>query len=231
MSGGLVYRQSPEEEELERKRLELADLETELVQKELDLTTLNAELHNFEREYTQIIGSRYVELEHIEAQITEYMSYLESSRGFRPSDSLKKLYREVAKRIHPDLVTDETEKKRRQQLMTEANQAYESGDEEKLKAILQNWESSPESVQGEGIAVELIRLIRKIAQCRQRLIAIEKELQLLEDTELYQLREQVISARDLGQDLLADMAQHLDEQISEAQQRLNKLKEKMGVQK
>jgi DnaJ-domain-containing protein 1 len=216
MSGGLVYRQSPEEEELERKRLELADLETELVQKELDLTTLNAELHNFEREYTQI---------------SEYMAYLESSRGFRPSDSLKKLYREVAKRIHPDLVTDETEKKRRQQLMTEANQAYESGDEEKLKAILQNWESSPESVQGEGIAVELIRLIRKIAQCRQRLIAIEKELQLLEDTELYQLREQVISARDLGQDLLADMAQHLDEQISEAQQRLNKLKEKMGVQK
>lgn len=88
--------------------------------------------------------------------------------------------------------------------MTEANQAYESGDEEKLKAILQNWESSPESVQGEGIAVELIRLIRKIAQCRQRLIAIEKEIELLEDTELYQLREQVISARDLGQDLLAD---------------------------
>lgn len=216
MSGGLVYRQSPEEEELERKRLELADLETELVQKELDLTTLNAELHNFEREYTQI---------------SEYMAYLESSRGFRPSDSLKKLYREVAKRIHPDLVTDETEKKRRQQLMIEANQAYESGDEERLKAILQNWESSPESVQGEGIAVELIRLIRKIAQCRQRLIAIEKEIQLLEDTELYQLREQVISARDLGQDLLADMAQHLDEQISEAQQRLNELKEKMEFKK
>jgi hypothetical protein len=140
-------------------------------------------------------------------------------------------YREVAKRIHPDLVTDETEKKRRQQLMIEANQAYESGDEERLKAILQNWESSPESVQGEGIAVELIRLIRKIAQCRQRLIAIEKEIQLLEDTELYQLREQVISARDLGQDLLADMAQHLDEQISEAQQRLNQLKEKMEFKK
>ena len=42
------------------------------MQKELDLTSLNAELHNFEREYTQIIGSRYAELEHIEAQISEY---------------------------------------------------------------------------------------------------------------------------------------------------------------
>ncbi len=58
----------------QKKRLELADLETELVQKELDLTTLNAELHNFEREYTQIIGSRYAELEDIEAQISEYMA-------------------------------------------------------------------------------------------------------------------------------------------------------------
>lgn len=229
MSSGLVSRRSPEDEELERKKLELSGLETELVQKELDLTTLTAELNNFEREYTRIIGSRYAELERIEEQITEYMAYLETSRDFRPSDSLKKLYREVAKRIHPDLVTDEAEKIRRQQLMVEANQAYESGDEEKLQAILQNWESSPESVQGEGIAAELIRVIRKISQCRQRLSEIEKEIQLLEETDLYQLRDRVFSARELGQDLLADMARHLDEQISEAQQRLNELKAKMEL--
>ncbi|MEG3440285.1 J domain-containing protein [Pannus brasiliensis CCIBt3594] len=229
MSSGLVSRRSPEDEELERKKLELSGLETELVQKELDLTTLTAELNTFEREYTRIIGSRYAELERIEEQITEYMAYLETSRDFRPSDSLKKLYREVAKRIHPDLVTDEAEKARRQQLMVEANQAYESGDEEKLQAILQNWESSPESVQGEGIAAELIRVIRKISQCRQRLSEIEKEILLLEETDLYQLRNRIISARELGQDLLADMARHLDEQISEAQQRLNELKAKMEL--
>jgi DnaJ-class molecular chaperone len=155
------------------------------------------------------------------------MAYLETSRDFRPSDSLKKLYREVAKRIHPDLATDETEKVRRQQLMIEANQAYESGDEEKLKAILQNWESSPESVQ--GVAVELIRMIRKISQCRQQLSEIEKEIQLLEETDLYQLRDQVMNAQKSGRDLLADIARHLDEQISEAQQRLNELKAKMEV--
>jgi hypothetical protein len=70
MSSGLVYRQSPEDEELERKRLELGHLETELVQKELDLTTLTAELNNSECEYTRVIGSRYAELERIEEQIT-----------------------------------------------------------------------------------------------------------------------------------------------------------------
>ncbi|NJM88890.1 MAG: molecular chaperone DnaJ [Hydrococcus sp. RU_2_2] len=229
MSNSLVLRQTPENEDLEKKLAELADLETELIQRELNLTTVHAELHSFEREYLQIVGSRYIELERIEAQITEYMAYLESSRDFNPSDDLKKLYREVAKRIHPDLTTDEAEKIRRQQLMVEANQAYEEGNEEQLKAILHDWESSPESIKGEGVAAKLIRVIRKIAQCRDRLKTIEKEIDSLEQTELYQLRNQVFTAKEIGQDLLAEMAQHLDKQIAESQQQLAELKEKLGI--
>ncbi|MEB3309978.1 MAG: molecular chaperone DnaJ [Snowella sp.] len=229
MDGSLVFTQSPEEEELARKKEELAALESELIQKELDLNTFQAEVHSFEREYLQIIGSRYTELERIEAQITEYMEYLESSRDFKPSDSLKKLYREVAKKIHPDLATDEEEKIRRQDLMAQVNEAYEQGDEEKLRAILQNWESSPESVKGEGVAMELIRVIRKISQCRSRLVAITQEIDALTETDLYQLKVEVDQAKETGQDLLADMAQHLDEQITEAQARLKELKEKLGV--
>jgi hypothetical protein len=115
--------------------------------------------------------------------------------------------------------------------MVEANQAYEAGDEEKLKAILHDWESSSESVKGKGIAAELIRVIRKIAQCRDRLKTIEKEIESLEQTELYQLKTQVFTAKEIGQDLLAEMAQHLDEQIAEALQRLTELKEKLELQK
>lgn len=89
MNNGLVLRQTPEDEELGRKLTELTALETELVQRELDLSTLHAQLHSFEREYLQIIGSRYTELERIEAQITEYTTYLQTSRGFKPSESLK----------------------------------------------------------------------------------------------------------------------------------------------
>jgi DnaJ-domain-containing protein 1 len=229
MSSGLVFSKSPEDEELDRKNAELAALEMDLIQRELDLTTFHAELHSFEREYLQIIGSRYTELERIEAQITEYMDYLESSRNFKPSDSLKKLYREVAKQIHPDLATDEAEKVRRQDLMAQANEAYERGDEERLRAILQNWESSPESVKGEGGAMELIRVIRKISQCRSRLVKINQEIEVLMKTELFELKSQVDRARETGQDLLADMAEHLDDQIVEAQERLTELKEKLGV--
>jgi hypothetical protein len=40
---------------------------------------------------------------------------------FAPSDSLKKLYREAAKRLHPDLAPNEQERSGRQHLMAEVN--------------------------------------------------------------------------------------------------------------
>jgi DnaJ-class molecular chaperone len=57
-------------------------------------------------------------------------------RRFKPSDDLKRLYREIAKRIHPDLATDDAERAKRNQLMAEVNRAYADGDEARLRAIL-----------------------------------------------------------------------------------------------
>lgn len=226
MNDNLILSKSPEAEELERKKAELSTIEAELIQKELELTTLHAELHAFELDYSKIVGSRSTELERIKQQIEEYLAYLESSREFKPSDSLKNLYRQVAKCIHPDLATDEEEKKRREDLMAQVNHAYEEENEEKLRDILKNWQISPEAIKGDDIGAELIRIIRKIAQCRTRLNVIEKERETLTQTELFQLREQVLSANILGRDLLAEMAQHLDQQITEARNKLENLKNK-----
>jgi hydroxymethylglutaryl-CoA reductase len=111
--------------------------------------------------------------------------------------------------------------------MAEANQAYEAEDIEKLRSILRSWESRPESVQGEGVAAELIRAIRKIAQCRERLRTIQAEITAVKETELYQLQFEVNSAKAKGENLLADMAHDIDEQIDRAQQELKVIKEKM----
>jgi len=139
---------------------------------------------------------------------------------FKPSESLKKLYREVAKRIHPDLTTDEEERTRRQHLMAEANRAYEEGDEERLEAILREWESSPESVKGEGPGTDLVRAIRKIAQVEERLPTIETEITQLKESDLYKLKTKVEDAEKEGRDLLADMANQLDKQIADASKHL-----------
>lgn len=229
MSDQLVISLSPEMEELQRKTEELLALEAELVQGELTLATIHGELQNFEREYQQIIGTRYTELERIEIQIAEYMAYLESNRDFKPSEDIKQIYRQVAKLIHPDLTTDLQEKINRQKLMTEANQAYEDGNIDRLREILHSWESRPEAVKGEGLGAELIRMIRKISQCRERLRKIHKEIAEIEQTELYQLQVEVSTAHENGKDLLLEMARDLDEQISQTQEELIKLKEELGA--
>lgn len=59
--------------------------------------------------------------------------------------------------------------------MAQANRAYEQADEAMLRAILQEYEASPEGVLGDGTAAELVRIIRKIAQVKRRLSDIDRE--------------------------------------------------------
>jgi len=59
MSTDLTRKQTPEERELESKRVRLAALEAELVQRELDLTTLKAELTTIEARYLYEVGTLY----------------------------------------------------------------------------------------------------------------------------------------------------------------------------
>ena len=125
---------------------------------------------------------------------------------FKPSDDLKKLYRDVAKSLHPDLATDDDDRARRQRFMAEANQAYEEGNETRLREILREWESSPDAIKGDGVAAELIRVIRKIAQVQARLRTIEATIDDLQSSDLYRLKGEVESAEAEERDLLAEMA-------------------------
>ena len=56
------------------------------------------------------------------------------------TDAVRRLFRDVAKVIHPDLAHDPEARDRRHALMIEANRAYALGDEERLRWILQAWE-------------------------------------------------------------------------------------------
>jgi hypothetical protein len=143
---------------------------------------------------------------------------------FKPSKNLKKLYREIAKLIHPDLTTDASERARRHRIMAEVNRAYEAGDEDRLRAILQEWENDPESIKDGGIEVELIRVIRKIAQVEERFKTIEAEIGTLKISELHQLRARVEQAETEGHDLLTEMATQVTEEIAEARKRLEELR-------
>ncbi len=244
--------QTPEEQELEKKRTAYNSLEDDLSQREMELATLVAELRSFEILYLKIVGVRLAELDEINAQIAEALSRQvptdarvqqeagearsqaresrratdsakeepESKTRFEPSDDLKSLYREVAKRIHPDLTTDEEERSRREELMKQANQAYQEGNEDKLRSILDEWESSPESIAGEGVGAELVRIIRKISQVESRIAAIMTEITQYAESQLFTLKEKVETAEADGHHLLEQMAEELDRQIIGSKERL-----------
>ncbi|MGD0962369.1 MAG: hypothetical protein ABSA57_00550 [Candidatus Acidiferrales bacterium] len=133
---------------------------------------------------------------------------------------MKRLYREVAKRIHPDLTSDRDERMRREALMAEANKAYEAGDESQLNRILNAYETSLETVQGEGPGAELIRVIRRISQVRGRIAEIEAEAEELRRSDLHQLKSRLEEAQRHGRDVLKEMVDKVEQQIVQAKQRL-----------
>jgi hypothetical protein len=244
---------SPEEEELARKQSHLAGLETRLADQELALATLRAELKAFEHRYLELVGRRYVELDLLEALIAEAQyrrnpsdaaaqqqaeaaraRFTESEQSIgslipasqeQPtySETLRELYREAAKLLHPDLTTDPSQRDIRKQRMAEVNAAYEKGDEAGLREILRNWHASPETVEGSGTAADLVRAIRKIAQVESRLHGIALEFERIRGGDLFNLSRKAAAAAEEGRDLLAEMAARVDLQIADAQERLNEI--------
>ncbi len=248
---------SPEEDELELKRIELAKSSELLADKELELTTLRNSVLHFEHRYLMEVGIKYVGLDEIYAQIAEKMAKQnpqdtafqeesektretanstakefhsheipkeeEFSKDFKPSEEIKKLYRQIAIKIHPDKATGEKEKEHQTRLMAEVNDAYANGDIERLRQVLQEWESSPESVIGEGIAVDLVRMIRSISQIKGRLKTIGKEIETIKETEMHKMMMQVQEAEENGRDLLSELADKIDSDIQLAKEKLEGL--------
>jgi len=245
-------RTTPEERELRKKRAELATVQGELAERELELVTLQNELNAIDARYHRTIGSLYAELDDIEAQIVEAQSQgrpanedlrtkasgarakatqsadsvarvlQKANVDFAPADSLKSLYREIARLLHPDLTTDDVERARRDRLMMAVNDAYATGDELKLRAILDEWLSSPDSIEGEDIGAELIRTIRKIHQAQRRLAEIETQIAALKRTDLWVLKSSIDVSKAQNRDLFEEMAEELNRQIESARMRLGR---------
>jgi hypothetical protein len=138
------------------------------------------------------------------------------------SEDAKRLFRQLARLIHPDLAADPQERERRTNLMVAANDAYEQGDVAALERLLEEWHASPEAVTGGGTAAELERTLRRIAQVEAGMRRIDEELAELEASAMGWLRRRVEKAAREGWDLLAHMVRELDRQIGEAQLELER---------
>ena len=137
-----------------------------------------------------------------------------------PAPELKALYRDAAKRIHPDLATDEAEKERRTTLMAALNAAYAAGDARAIQRILDGEASRPEAIRGDDIGARLMRAIRKIAQVRGRFTELVELTEALRSDPLFVLFEASRADWEAGHDPLAADEASLRERIASAHARL-----------
>mgnify|MGYP001274339616 CR=1 FL=1 len=244
---------SPQAKELQARRRELAKLRKSLAEMELQLSTEKAELNLFEIRYQKVVGAKYAQMDIVKAQVLSLAAKLypnsetfreeaESAREkakeysekkvestspqkeFNPPENLKKLFRKVAKKIHPDLSSSNEERKKRNDLMAKLNQAYDKLDEEGIRSILIEWEA--EGYFDEGpmeLGEQLVRVVRQLAQVRGRLYNISGELEELELSEMFQLKENIDSAEKEGRDLLQEIADDIEEKIYNAKAQIQDL--------
>lgn len=156
-------------------------------------------------------------------EVREAQAEPEENTRFQPSESIRQLYRECAKLMHPDLACDDTDRETRNKWMVEINAAYQAGDEEHLRRLMEEWGSSPESVQGTGTNADLERTLRKIAHTHERIKAIQAELDRLKHSFAYSLKMRIRAAFKDGRDLLGEIAAKLQKQIDARQGLLDDL--------
>src|SRR3954452_299118 len=149
---------------------EAARLSDRLAEIESEQATLEAELAVFNADYTRVVVTVLVQLHDVEARLLTLVADRSGTRedqraaraartragetfsamqavpkppGPVPPKELKKLFRDAAKRMHPDLADGEDARRHAEAFMKRLNQAYRASDGEAIGDLLRQWETSP----------------------------------------------------------------------------------------
>lgn len=96
----------------------------------------------------------------------------------RPSEEARKLYRDLARKAHPDLAQEEAERQRREEFITRVNAAYARGDETLLAELAAEWAAGPVPPERRpSPAEELYARLEWLTQRKELLTLIARELE------------------------------------------------------
>ncbi|MEV1052267.1 hypothetical protein [Streptomyces sp. NPDC049887] len=96
----------------------------------------------------------------------------------RPTDEARRLYRELARKAHPDLAQEDKERARRDEFITRVNAAYGRGDEALLRELTREWEAGPAPEEAPlGEAEELYARLEWLARRKELLTVVAQGLE------------------------------------------------------
>ena len=222
-------------------------LEIRLRERQAELALTESEWNEFRARYIEAVGGAYAELEEVERQIAELEPVRDEVADEEPEDEaeaeataetssegaaarglkqVRKLFWRVAKMLHPDLASDDAERDRRHELMTEASQAYREGDLDRLSSLLDD-ESDSTSVTPE--LSELAALRSRVAQLKRELHRVETDIKHFAESPFFGVKIRCDDAARRGRDLLSEMRAHVADQIVDARRRLDVLRTAAGA--
>ncbi len=135
---------------------------------------------------------------------------------------LKQIYRELAKRTHPDLAIDETDRTTRSRRMANINALYAKQDLEGLRRILRQLETQ-RLAQDETPEQRLARLKDERLRLDAAIRHVKVEIADLNRDPLMVLKLEAALGRSRGHDVLAETAQQMQARLIEAESKLQQL--------
>jgi len=204
----------------------------------------NARLGPLENEYQRLEQLMDAAIEEEEAAYRKQPAGSNGSRGRRPHQDRRKgpasrtstarlprakdadyerkireLFRNLAKRFHPDLVNAPDEKQQREKIMARINQAYTARDLKALESLAKDYAAQMNGKSG-GPAAELAHLKVELRQLEAMIFEVEHTIRELDLSAAWQLRSEVSSERQAGRDMLGDLEANIKGRIAELREHL-----------
>ncbi|MFD8146921.1 J domain-containing protein [Streptomyces sp. NPDC059708] len=133
----------------------------------------------------------------------------------RPTEEVRRLYRELVRRAHPDLAQDDAERERRDAFIARVNAAYGRGEERLLRELAEEWDAGPvQEAPAPSESEELYARLEWLSQRKELLSMVAKEL---EDSAIGAM---LRMAPDDPDRLLEEIAEQLLAQVSEREAEL-----------
>ncbi|MGD2079427.1 MAG: DnaJ domain-containing protein [Chloroflexota bacterium] len=146
-----------------------------------------------------------------------------------PADErqLKRLYRRLARRYHPDLAADEEEQQVRTKKMAALNEAYAAGSLVELIALSAGGEELND-LDRDSAEAEVAQVLEKeLGRIQRKLFLINNAIENLHNHPVVQLSLDIKLARRRGRDLLEEMSLDLERRIVRATGKRDELKDRL----
>lgn len=227
----------------EAEAVSLRDRLAELAAEE---ATLEAELAAFHADYLRVVGVVMARVAELEARIlalvagrshaagdvraaeaaqdrarrtTEEARTVPGPSGPPPTADLKRLFREAAKRMHPDLAADEDARTHAEAFMKRLNQAYRAGDAEAIQDLVAQWDAGAPAAG----APPRLRGARQVVALRAAVAEAQQRIDELRSSQLAQLMERAMATSAGGGDFLTETRAAAEAALAAAQSRLDEL--------